>query len=126
MKSAVVLGTIVIGFTCVFLSFAWGSLFPATRSWTPEKGTRMSEIKAKLNDLSFKMASPASSRIKNGPDPAALKKEYDDLRAEFETLKTEFESVAETPKTTSRVLKWSGVTLALIGVIGWYAVSQSN
>jgi hypothetical protein len=126
MKSAVVLGIIVVGFTCVFLSFAWGALFPATSNWTPDKAGRMSEIKSKLNDLSFKMGSPASSRIKNGPDPAALKKEYDDLRAEFEVLKTEFESAAVTPKTTSSFLKWSGLTLALIGVVGWYAISQSN
>ena len=122
----VVLGTMLVGFAFVLLSFGWGLLFPATNSWTPDKAGRMSEIKAKLNDLSFKMGSPASSRIKNGSDPAALKKEYDDLRAEFDGLKTEFESAAVTPKTTSSFLKWSGITLAVIGVIGWYAVSQSN
>jgi hypothetical protein len=126
MKSAVVMGTIVVGFACVFLSFAWGSLFPATNSWTPEKGARLSEVKAKLNDLSFKLSSPAGSRLKGGADPGTLKKEYDDLRAEFETLKVDFESAAVSPKTTSGVLKWSGIVLAVIGVIGWYAVSQSN
>src|SRR5690348_10341347 len=123
MKSAVVLGTILVGFVLLLLSFAWSLLFPATNSWTPDKAGRMSEIKAKLNDLSFKMGTPASSRIKSGPDPAALKKEYDDLRAEFDSLKSEFESAAVTPQTTCSVLKWSGITLAVIGVIGWYAVS---
>jgi len=125
MKSAVVLGTIVVGFVFLFLSFAWGSLFPATSSWTPEKGARMSEIKARLNELSFKLDTP-NAKIFKGTDPAALKKEYADLNAEFDQLKTDFESAAVTPKTTSSVLKWSGIALAAVGIIGWYAVSQSN
>ena len=86
----------------------------------------MSDIKAKINDLSFKMGSPVSTRIKGAADPAVVKKEYDNLRAEFEVLKTDFESAAVTPKTTSSFLKWSGITLAAIGLIGWYAVNQSN
>jgi hypothetical protein len=123
MKSAV-LGTIVLGFALVLISAMWSTLFPATNSWTPEKATRISEIKARLNDLGFAMQN-SKNRIYNGRDPAAIKEEYDKLNAEFDELKNAFESAAVTPVTVASYFKWTGLALAAIGIVGYFAVSQS-
>jgi hypothetical protein len=123
MKSAV-LGAILLGFALILVSVVWSTLFPPTRSWTPEKASRLSEVKAKINELSFAINSP-KNRIYNGRDPAAVKAEYDKLNAEFEELKSAFESAAVTPNSVSAVLKWAGIALAVVGVVGYFAVNQS-
>jgi hypothetical protein len=122
MKAAA-LGTIVFGFLLVLVSVAWGRLFPATNSWTPDKAARISEIKAKLNELGFQINSP-KNKIHGGRDPAAMKQEYDKLNAEFDELKNAFESAADTPKTVSSVFKWLGIAVALVGIGGYYATNQ--
>jgi hypothetical protein len=123
MKSAVIVA-IILGFVLFLASGIWSTLFPATNSWTPDKAARLSEIKGRLNDLSFQLQS-AANRMHSGPDPATLKTEYDALNKEFDVLKTDFETAAERPQTVSRILKWSGLILAALGIIGWYAVKDS-
>jgi hypothetical protein len=125
MKSGIVLGMIGVGFALLIASGLWQSLFPPTNVWTPEKASRISEVKARLNELSFTLPR-AKIRIAGGPDPATLRVEYDTLTKEFEQLKMEFESATNAPRTASMVLKWSGICLAGIGVIGWYAVKQTS
>jgi hypothetical protein len=125
MKAAAVAVT-VLGLVLVAASAVWGSLFPVTRAWTPEKATRISEIKARLNDLGFAMQRASTNRIHSSPDPATLKAEYDTLNKEFDQLKADFESADQRPKTASTILKWSGISLLLVGVIGLYAAGQSN
>ena len=125
MKPAVVLGMIVLGFMLLVASSAWSTLFPPTKAWTPEKARRISEVKARLNDLSFQLAR-SSDRIHSGPDPATLKTEYNALKKEFDQLANDFESATEAPQTVSKVLKLTGISLAALGVIGWYAVKQSS
>jgi hypothetical protein len=123
MKSAVV-AAIILGLVLFLASGIWSTLFPATNSWTPEKASRLSEIKGRLNDLSFQLQS-AARRPHSGPDPSTLKTEYDALNKEFDVLKTDFETAAERPQTVSRILKWSGISLVALGVIAWYVVKDS-
>ena len=123
MKSAV-LGAIVLGFVLFIASALWSTIFPATNSWTPEKAARLSEVKSKINDLGFQLEK--AGRMHAGKDPGPLKAEYDTLRKEFDELKIAFESAAERPQTVSKFLKWTGLSLAAIGIIGWYAVNQSR
>lgn len=124
MKSAVVIGTIGLGVALFIASALWASLFPPSNSWTPEKAQRMSEVKARLNNLSFIINEPRN--FHSGPDTGTLKAESDALLKEFEQLKTDFESATESPQTVSFVLRWSGLSLAIIGVIGWYAIKQNS
>lgn len=125
MKSAIVMGTIGLGFALLAASLLWTTIFPPTRSWTPEKAKRMSDVKERLNNLSFVVNAPRQSMQKGG-DPGVLKAECETLMKEFDQLKSDFESAAESPKTISSFLKWSGISLACLGLIGWYAVNQSR
>jgi hypothetical protein len=59
-----------------------------------------------------------------GPDLGPIKAEYEQLKQEHELLKSEFESAAVRPNTIAKVLKWTGISLAGIGVIGWYVVKN--
>jgi hypothetical protein len=127
MKAAIPLGAMVLGFVLLLASALWASMFPPTSSWTPEKDTRMSEVKARLNDLSALIyRSTTATSMHRGQDPATLKSEYDGLMKEFEQLKTDFETATERPQRASAVLKWSGITLAALGIVGWYAVKQAS
>ncbi len=55
-----------------------------------------------------------------------MKAEYEKLRVENDQLNADFKSATESPKTTSTILKWSGISIALVGIVGWYAVNQSR
>src|SRR5689334_9621213 len=100
MKTTIVMGVIALGFLLLASSFIWTTLFPPTRSWTPEKAQRMSEVKSRLNNLTFLINAPNKS-MHNGPDQGALRAEAEQLSKEFDQLKTDFESATESPKTIS-------------------------
>lgn len=123
MKSSVVLGAICLGFVLVATSFLWSTLFPAKSSWTPEKAERWSEVKSRLYDLGFLMNTKV--RMHGGPDPATLRAEYEELEKENQVLAAEFSSISNRPHKVASVLKWSGIALAVVGIIGWYAVKDS-
>jgi hypothetical protein len=124
MKAGITLGAVILGFALLVASSVWGKLFPPTKSWTLEKSARMSEVKARINDVGA-MLYKASQRMHGGPDAGPLQAEHDALIKEFSQLKTEFESAADRPRTASAFLKWTGISLAVVGLIGWYAVKDS-
>jgi hypothetical protein len=123
MKSAVVFGLIVMGFVLLILSSLWASLFPATSTWTEEKSLRSTEVKTRLSNIGPIVNGTAQS-MHRGPDPATLKAEFDALVKENQQLDAEFESATIRPQTASRMLKWSGIALAAVGLIGWYALKN--
>ncbi len=122
---AVVSGLIAFGVFLFLLSALWTTIFPPTTRWTDEKATRSLEVKGKLHNLAFIVNAPKPS-LQRGQDLGQLKAEYEQLRRENDELNADFASAAETPKTVSAFLKWSGLSIALVGVIGWYAVNQSR
>src|SRR5687768_5757780 len=97
MKSAIVFGAIILGFTLLVLSGLWAKLFPATSSWTPEKATRSAEVKDRLNNLSFMLNRPPS--MHRGSDTGTLKAEFDQLMKENEQLNSEFQTAYDRPNT---------------------------
>jgi len=126
MKSAIVFGLIGVGFVCLVLGGAWGLMFDGSSAWTEDKGQRWSEVKNRLHNLSFVVnAPPGSVKMHGGPDMATLKQEYDGLRKENEELKVQFESAYNRPRTTSSVLKWTGISLAAVGIVGYLLVKES-
>jgi hypothetical protein len=125
MKVAIVFGMVAIGFLLFALSFAWASMFPGTSRWTAEKAQRSSEIKGKMHNLAFIVNAP-NPKLHAGQDLGQLKAEYEQLRKENEQLNAEFESAYNSPRTTATALKWTGLSLAILGIIGWYAVKQTS
>lgn len=124
MKSAIVLGAMALGFLLLVASSVWTSLFPATSSWTPEKAQRSAEVKDRLANLGPLVNAPTRS-MHSGADRGVLKAEFDQLIRENEQLNAEFQSAYDRPNTFANLLKWSGISLAIIGIIGWYAVKDS-
>jgi hypothetical protein len=124
MKSAIVYGAIVIGFALLVLSSIWTGLFPATSTWTPEKSQRSAEVKDRLNNLSFLLNRPQS--MHRGADPGPLKAEFDQLLKENEQLNADFQAAADRPNTVAKILKWSGISFAVVGLIGWYATREAT
>jgi hypothetical protein len=78
-----------------------------------------------LHNLSFVVNVPKPN-LQRGQDLGVLKAEYEQLKKENAELDAEYTSAADTPKTVARFLKWTGLSLALVGIIGWYAVSQTR
>ncbi len=124
MKSAIPFGAIGLGFALLIASSLWTTIFPPTLSWTPEKAQRSAEIKDRLTNLGFALYA-AEYRPHSGPDPGTLKAEYDALMKENEQLNADFASATETPQILSTILKWTGISLAAFGIVGWYAVKQT-
>jgi hypothetical protein len=116
---------IVCGLLLFVLSNLWTVLFSSASNWTEEKAKRSAEIKARLSNLGPLVNSPTPT-VHRGPDPASYKAEYESLKKENEQLNSEFTSAAERPHTISKVLKWSGISLAAFGIVGWYATNQSR
>jgi hypothetical protein len=120
----VVLGVLGIGLFLLLLSSMWASLFSTASKWTDEKAKRSADVKARMAYLGGIVNSPNGNR--SAADREKAKTEFDALAAENQQLNDEFTSAAETPQTVSRIMKWAGVCLAAVGIIGWYAVSQSG
>jgi len=126
MKSGIAFGLIGLGFLLLILSGFWTSLFPGTSMWTPEKAERQSTLHHRLHNLAFIVGSSQSPSMHRGSDAGKAKQEYDELKKESDALDAEFQTAHDRPKTTARILKWTGISLAIIGLIGWYAVSQTS
>lgn len=125
MKSAIVFGLIAFGFMLLIASSMWTTLFPATSTWTEEKAQRSSDVKARLTDLGPLVNSP-KKRMHSGDDLGKLAAEFAELRKENDVLNAEYESAAVRPHTTARILKWTGILLAVVGIVGWYAVKNMD
>jgi hypothetical protein len=126
MKTVIVFGLIGLGTLLLLLSGVWTTIFDGKSAWTPEKSARNSEIKSKLYNLAFVVNAPGAPSMQKGQDIGPMKAEYEKLRIESEQLSAEFNSATEGPKTMSSILKWSGISVCAVGLIGWYAVNQSN
>jgi hypothetical protein len=126
MKSAIVFGLIGLGALLLLLSGVWTTIFNGKSTWTPEKSARNSEVKSKLYNLAFVVNAPGAPSMQKGQDLGAMKAEYEKLKVESEQLTAEFKSATEGPKTTSSVLKWTGISICGLGLIGWYAANQSR
>jgi hypothetical protein len=125
MKTGIIFGALGLGFFLLLLSTLWSSLFPATSTWTNEKATRSADVKARMAYLGGIVNSP-NGKGRSAAEVEKAKTEFEALKAENEQLNSEFTSAAETPQTLARVMKWSGISLAAIGIIGWYAASKTG
>jgi hypothetical protein len=122
MKSSLPAAAVLVGVLLLLVSFAWGILFPATRTWTEEKSKRMADLNGKGHLLSMQITeakeSPAAHK---GRSLAELQKDYDSLQSEYSGLKADFGHARDSPKTTSTFLRWSGVAFVAAGALILFA-----
>ena len=127
MKSAVVLGMLGVGLLLLIAGGVWTSVFTGTSSWTQEKDNRLAEVGKRMHVLTFVVGNAeANPSMHGGPDLPKAKAELMALREENKALMEEFKGIQSRPQTMSKVMKWSGISLMLVGIAGWYAVNQSN
>jgi hypothetical protein len=127
MKSTIAFAITGLGLLLLIFSFLWVALFSGQSAFTKEKAERWGDVKQRLHNLAFVVnAPPGSVKMHGGPDPAQAKAEYEELKVEDTQLAAEFSGAYDTPRTMATILKWSGLSLAVVGIIGWYAVTQSR
>ena len=126
MKSGIVFGAVGLGLPLLVLSGLWPTLFPGKSNWTHEKEQRWRQVQARIHTLSFVVGNTQDPSMHRGTDLAQAKEEYTALRKENDQLTAEFQSAASRPNTISKMLKWTGISLAALGIIGWYAVKQTS
>lgn len=127
MKSAIVFVMIGLGVLLLLLSGVWNSLQPGTSSWTTEKDQRLTEVSDKMHLLTAKVVSAeAHPSMHGGPDLVKAKADLAALVEENKALTNEFKGIQASPGRMAAFMKWSGISLALVGIIGWYAISQSR
>lgn len=138
MKGILVCGAIGLGLLLLVLSGVWSALFPATSEWTDAKAERRAEVQDRIHNLRFLLLAQSNQRgfhshapieqvsSRTRSDPVALQAELAKLMQESEQLNADFQSAYDRPNTISNVLKWTGISLAAVGIIGWYAVKNSS
>jgi hypothetical protein len=127
MKSAVFFGFIGLGVLLLMGSGIFSTLQPGTSAWTPEKDQRLSQASDKMHLLTVQVTSAESRpKMHGGPDLAKAKAELESLRAETKTLMDEFKGIQARPNKMAKFMKWAGISLTLVGIVGWYAVNQSR
>ena len=138
MKGSFAFGAMGVGFVLLVLSGVWSTLFPATSAWTDEKAERRAQVQDRIHNLRFLVLAQSNQRSfhshapieeespRTRRDPAALQAELAELTKESEQLNAEFQSAYDRPNTISSVLKWTGISLAAIGIIGWYAAKNAS
>lgn len=123
---AAALGAMALGIVLVLLSVAWTTIFPSSAKWTPDKEAHWQKVKGRMHSLSFVISDPKQADARRGQDAMSAKAEFDKLKLEDDELRAQFSSAYDTPRTTSTILKWSGLSIAAVGVVGWYAANQSR
>lgn len=125
MKSNVMLGLIGLGVLLLLLSGLWSTLFPATANWTPEMERRWQTVKARIHSLSFHLGETSPANLPRGMTPTSVKNEYDALQKENAQLEAAYSSAADRPKVVAGVLRWTGIGIAALGIVGWMGVRGS-
>jgi hypothetical protein len=127
MKLAIATGLAAFGFLLLVLSAIWSHVFSGSSQWTLEKDTRWKEIKNRVHVLQFTVGQgEARPSMHGGPDLLKAKDELAALMKENDELTAEFSGIQRRPQIMTKALKWSGISLAILGIIGVYAVNQQR
>jgi hypothetical protein len=122
MKSALPASAVILGVVLLAASLLWAMLFPATRGWTEEKSSRMIELGNRAAEIQRQLShAEARPSMHAGVNPAELKAEYEKVSAEYKELYEAFSGATESPKTASRILRWSGIAFVVAGAIVVFA-----
>ncbi len=124
MKSLSVIA-VAVGIVCLAGSLLWAVLFPATRSWTEEKNTRMSDLGVQVHKLGGELDAAKRRPSMHGRKVADIQAEYTKAREEHAQLKAEFNGSINRPKTAATVLRWSGIAFIVAGGLVVFATRSA-
>jgi hypothetical protein len=120
-------GLIGLGIVLFLLSGLWTTIFNGRSTWTDEKARRLGEIRNRMSTLGFLIDQPViPGNEQSAQNKAAVMKEVEELRTERTALALDYSSAHDTPILVAQILKWSGISVALVGIVGWYAVAQKR
>jgi hypothetical protein len=120
MKS-ISLIAVVIGIVMLVGSVTWAILFPPSRSWTPDKNQRMSELSMKAHSLGGELDAAQRRPSMHARSVADIEAEYNQVKQELAELREDFESKRDRPKTMATILRWTGVVCVAVGAFISYA-----
>ncbi len=123
MKSKLCIVAAGLGLALVVLSLMWGMLFPPEDIWTVDKSRRMSELteRAHLLHIKVKKAQRQPLTASAGQDA----EEYRKVTEELAALKLELESAKSRPETMTLGLRWGGLLLTALGLVGFRLIGGS-
>ena len=120
------LAAIGIGLILLVGSGLWPVLFPATRTWTDEKSRRLKELAAQEQLLLGKLEiAQHRPKMTGGQNPAMMKEQADEIRTEREALQAELTAATTGPEKMSSMLKWSGIVVLALGIVGHLATKEA-
>ena len=91
------------------------------------KRPAIAQLSDKMHLLTAKIAiAEGTPSMHGGPDPLSPKLNSHPVVDQCKSLTDEFKGIQARPRTMSKFMKWSGISLTLVGLAGWYAVSQSR
>ena len=86
----------------------------------------MSELSGKAHKLYYQVElAKRKPNMTGGKNPAVMQEKYKKVMDELDVLKEQFHAADEGPKTISSYLKWSGIAIFGVGVIGWLTFKGS-
>jgi hypothetical protein len=139
MKSAS-FAAILVGLVLLAFSTIASSIFNGRSMWTEELANRRTSNQQRIFGLQAQLiarksggsaalqshASPEDVPAAAGKDSAALQADLDALKAQQQTLNDQFNAAHNRPSKFGGALRWSGIILAALGILGWYAANQQN
>lgn len=127
MKSSGWLGLLAGGIVLLIAGGVWSAFSPGSSGWKLEKAARQSELKDRLHNLGYQVDAAAQHpSMYRGADAGPAIEEYKRLKAEFDRLNADLQTAQDRPKTIAAALKWSGISLAIVGIIGWYVARNAE
>jgi hypothetical protein len=127
MKAILPAGVVIVGLLVLLLGLSWGSLFPPTREWTPEKNDKLTKLGTEITRLRFAIVQAENNpRMHSGENAAELKAQHVELRKEYDVLQKEFETARDSPAATGKTLKWLGIIITAGGALFAFANRQAT
>jgi hypothetical protein len=108
---------IAVGMACLLGSLLWAILFPASRSWTEDKNTRMTDLGVQAHKLGGELDAAKRRPSMHGRKPADIEAEYTKVKEELTQLREEFQGKRDGPKTMASILRWSGIAFIVAGAL---------
>ncbi|MDZ4659973.1 MAG: hypothetical protein SH868_20540 [Bythopirellula sp.] len=116
MKAALPLLGVGLGVLLVAISLVWGLVFSSESGWTTEKSTKMAVLGDEVHLLMFKAAAAKDKpNMQGGENPAEVIATYKAKEEELAALQEEFNNIKDSPNTTAKYLRWSGIAFVLLG-----------